>query len=282
MNTLTNERLEKLKGMASVSQLPALGIQPTELQEMVSRLLASESTLQRLNYTYNGGVEWKPPVGSQPNFSLLDAKQARIDELETQLAELHNQEPFAWARRLIRIKDGGIESYRITQTKTENSEGILYRNEIEPLYKRPVPPAASQPYTVPDAINGGYSDILESGAVDGLTRSESYAKGWNDCRTAILRSGNSPRVPDGSVPEGYALVPNTIYLDESDIESICSQCGDGGGNYGDFTCGILWVGDIQDDEGNITHGLHIYADDYPEEGSITLAKFSAAQQHKGE
>lgn len=30
-----------------------------------------------------------------------------------------------------------------------------------------------------------------------------------------------------AIPEGYALVPQQIFLDPSDIESICSQCGDG-------------------------------------------------------
>lgn len=30
-----------------------------------------------------------------------------------------------------------------------------------------------------------------------------------------------------SIPEGYVLVPQQIFLEPSDIESICSQCGDG-------------------------------------------------------
>ncbi|GLX46731.1 hypothetical protein Pcaca01_43990 [Pectobacterium carotovorum subsp. carotovorum] len=150
----------------------------------------------------------------------------------------------------------------------------------------------SQPYTVPDEMT--YADAVNFIQINGMcneTREGIAMRVHNHCRAAMLQSGNSPVwsgvdkvnspvIPDGSVPEGYALVPGTIYLDESDIESICSQCGDGGGNYGDFTRGILWVGDIQDDEGNITHGLHISSDDYPEEGGITLAKFSAAPQHK--
>ncbi|MBQ4777672.1 hypothetical protein [Pectobacterium versatile] len=153
---------------------------------------------------------------------------------------------------------------------------------------------ASQPYTVPDEWT--YNDAVQFVLINGMsneTRAGIAMHVFNHCRAAMLQSGNSPVwsgvdkvnspvIPDGSVPEGYAVAPGTIYLDESDIESICSQCGDGGGNYGDFTRGILWVGDIQDDEGNITHGLHISSDDYPEEGGITLAKFSAAPQHKGE
>lgn len=52
-----------------------------------------------------------------------------------------------------------------------------------------------------------------------------------------------------AIPEGYVLVPQQIFLDPSDIESICSQCGDGHeSGYGDFTDGLLWVGNIQRDD----------------------------------
>lgn len=82
------------------------------------------------------------------------------------------------------------------------------------------------------------------------------------------------------IPEGFVLVPQQIFLDASDIESICSQCGDGGHNYGDFSDGLLWVGDIQKDDGSIVHGLHISSADYPEEGGITVCEF--AQQLRKE
>ncbi|HHX6016759.1 hypothetical protein [Escherichia coli] len=79
-----------------------------------------------------------------------------------------------------------------------------------------------------------------------------------------------------AIPDGYALVPKNIYLDASDIESICSMCGDGNENgYGAYTDGHLWVGDIQDDDGSVSHGLHISTGDYPEEGGVTLCEFPA-------
>lgn len=54
-----------------------------------------------------------------------------------------------------------------------------------------------------------------------------------------------------AIPEGYALVPQQIFLEPSDIELICSQCGDGHeSGYGDFTDGLLWVGNIQRDDGS--------------------------------
>lgn len=76
------------------------------------------------------------------------------------------------------------------------------------------------------------------------------------------------------IPDGYVLVPQQMFLDSEDIESICSQCGNGAENeYGDYCDGLLWVGNIQDDAGNITHGLHISSADYPEDGGITLHAF---------
>ncbi|EAV2087629.1 hypothetical protein EW784_19850 [Salmonella enterica] len=84
-----------------------------------------------------------------------------------------------------------------------------------------------------------------------------------------------------AIPEGYALVPQQIFLEPSDIESICSQCGDGHeSGYGDFTDGLLWVGNIQHDDGSIVHGLHISSADYTEEGGVTVCEF-AAQPRKG-
>lgn len=84
-----------------------------------------------------------------------------------------------------------------------------------------------------------------------------------------------------AIPEGYVLVPQQIFLDPSDIESICSQCGDGHeSGYGDFTDGLLWVGNIQRDDGSIVHGLHISSADYTEEGGVTVYEF-AAQLRKG-
>ncbi|ECD1675980.1 hypothetical protein MYF05_002747 [Salmonella enterica] len=84
-----------------------------------------------------------------------------------------------------------------------------------------------------------------------------------------------------AIPEGYALVPQQIFLEPSDIELICSQCGDGHeSGYGDFTDGLLWVGNIQRDDGSIVYGLHISSADYTEEGGVTVCEF-ADQLRKG-
>ncbi|HAU3212784.1 TPA: hypothetical protein JDH54_000900 [Salmonella enterica subsp. enterica] len=84
-----------------------------------------------------------------------------------------------------------------------------------------------------------------------------------------------------AIPEGYVLVPQQIFFEPSDIELICSQCGDGHeSGYGDFTDGLLWVGNIQRDDGSIVYGLHISSADYTEEGGVTVCEF-AAQLRQG-
>ncbi|MGQ7168464.1 hypothetical protein ACUOCP_11070 [Escherichia sp. R-CC3] len=62
-------------------------------------------------------------------------------------------------------------------------------------------------------------------------------------------------IKQSGIPEGWKLVPEQMYLEAEDIESICAQCGDGGKNYGDFTNGILWVGEVSQDDG-WKYGLH--------------------------
>lgn len=76
-----------------------------------------------------------------------------------------------------------------------------------------------------------------------------------------------------AVPEGWKLVPEQMHIDATDIESICDRCGNGDQLYGEFTDGILWVGELSND-GVIKHGLNVASADYPDEGSITIYEFS--------
>ncbi|EJL4893398.1 hypothetical protein NMN01_002203 [Salmonella enterica subsp. enterica serovar Kentucky] len=107
-----------------------------------------------------------------------------------------------------------------------------------------------------------------------MVRHSDYAK--LEAKYAALAA-----VRASAIPDGYVLVPQQIFLEPSDIELICSQCGDGHeSGYGDFTDGLLWVGNIQRDDGSIVHGLHISSADYTEEGGVTVCEF-AAQLRKG-
>lgn len=102
-----------------------------------------------------------------------------------------------------------------------------------------------------------------------------------DMAVQLANAESKCRELAAATPEGYVLVPQQIFLEPSDIESICSQCGDGHeSGYGDFTDGLLWVGNIQRDDGSIVHGLHISSADYTEEGGVTVYEF-AAQLRKG-
>ncbi|MFY9960568.1 hypothetical protein [Pseudomonas sp.] len=83
-----------------------------------------------------------------------------------------------------------------------------------------------------------------------------------------------------AIPEGFALVPKEMLLSKEVIGVINFHCGDTaeeeGGQFGQYTDGRLWVGNVTDDDGNQVHGLHIMTDEYPEEGSTTLIEFPAA------
>lgn len=53
--------------------------------------VAAIRTLERLGYTHSGGELWRPPLGKRPDFDLLDAKQAEIERLRAELADLREQ-----------------------------------------------------------------------------------------------------------------------------------------------------------------------------------------------
>lgn len=77
------------------------------------------------------------------------------------------------------------------------------------------------------------------------------------------------------MPEGYVLVPQQMHLSAEAMESLCFHCGDGGFAFGDFTEGLLWVGDIENDDVTRTYGLNIATAEYPEEGSANISEFAA-------
>ena len=46
---------------------------------------AAIKTLQSLGYAYNGGQQWKPPIGTKPDFDLIDTLRAERDALQLRL-----------------------------------------------------------------------------------------------------------------------------------------------------------------------------------------------------
>lgn len=112
------------------------------------------------------------------------------------------------------------------------------------------------------------------------------ANGTSDIITRNLPIGTmlyaAPVAQAGQVPEGYALIPTRLLLDKELIECIAFHCGDGGGSYGDYQDGILFIGEITDDDGRQVHGLHLACAECEEEGYTTLVEFAAAPAQGGE
>lgn len=151
------------------------------------------------------------------------------------------------------------------QVKQLAAENAGLKNALEWLYE-----AVSMPDSgpVPDKY---YSAVTNAAAVMyEVTATESFL--------ASLRAEGAAN----AIPVGYVLMPEQIHLDADAVECICSQGGDGGYNYGDFTDVILWVGEVESDDGSKTHGLNVSSADYPEDGAINLYEFAAQLRSKSE
>lgn len=135
-----------------------------------------------------------------------------------------------------------------------------------------------------DIVGANTDDICEVVGQDGVKA----------ILAAMSATGNMPatdallaEVRAGAIPEGYVLVPQEMHLSSEAMEGICFHCGDGGFAFGEFTDGLLFVGAIDDSDGQKIHGLHIATADYPEEGCATICEFlpaptqGAAQLRKG-
>jgi hypothetical protein len=91
---------------------------------------------------------------------------------------------------------------------------------------------------------------------------------WHHCQCT------SPAVPDG-----YAVVPKRMELLPEDIAVIMYHCGgdpDATELDEQYSGGILWIGEVQEDDGRLVHGLNIASTECPEEGSTTLVELATA------
>lgn len=79
---------------------------------------------------------------------------------------------------------------------------------------------------------------------------------------------------ESAIPEGFVVVPDRINLPAESMEGICFHCGDGGHQFGAFTEGTLFIGEVENDDGSKVYGIHIATADYPEEGCATICEFS--------
>lgn len=91
--------------------------------------------------------------------------------------------------------------------------------------------------------------------------------------------------PRAAVPDGYVLVPKKFGIPADAWEAAAFAFGGPGTGEGEpyIDC-TAWIGtlDSDDDDMPAIHGLHVWCDECPEEGSITLAEFPAASSDGGE
>lgn len=78
---------------------------------------AAIATLHNLGYVYSGGQQWKPPMGTKPDFDLVDTLRAERDALQLRLN--------AADQRIDELESKLIESRKITLSGCEFSEHEL-------------------------------------------------------------------------------------------------------------------------------------------------------------
>ncbi|WP_411910294.1 hypothetical protein [Pectobacterium versatile] len=223
--------IERLRALASESPDGVL------LSSAVSRielLLAAESGMSCEMACIRHALDIPPDQSVQSG--VVDAfvrLNAEILELRNQLAEMRGQEPVAWM--VIRDRDPtfprAFEKESLADWMVEQVTLNPPAKKI-PLYSAPVPPAVSQPYTVPDE-RAAYETFIAKRLGDSIDTQRArngdpekpdymawdMTVGWIawQGRAAMLQSGNSPVSPDSSVPEGYALVPDGYALVSIDL-----------------------------------------------------------------
>lgn len=136
----------------------------------------------------------------------IEHLQSKLESSEAQLAELRGQEPFAHFIQ-VELDDDGTEREWSECSKGASGAVAAFRN--------PVPPAASQPYTVPDealranfeAYAGKNGLNIERGSIDGTYASLPTYDAWNAvlaCRAAMLQNhipDATKMVPDNAAPQ---------------------------------------------------------------------------------
>jgi hypothetical protein len=79
--------------------------------------------------------------------------------------------------------------------------------------------------------------------------------------------------PVGSVPEGWALVPQSMYVDGDTYDAMFTYFGENVEGEGRADC-EFFVGESEGDDGEKYYGLHIRMQDYPEEGCSPIVEFA--------
>jgi len=119
-----------------------------------------------------------------------------------------------------------------------------------------------------DAYEKHQDDVPETGMLDAFFILRDSIRVNTPATDAFLAE-----VRASAIPEGYVLVPQEMHLSSEAMKGICFHCGDGGFAFGEFTDGLLFVGAIDDSDGQKIHRLHIATADHQEEGCATVCAF---------
>lgn len=218
----------------------------------------------------------------------LVAENAAMKEIIDSVTDLGNEPQFHEQGMGCGLEDRGI---------TDRYEAMRYGWEqaMERVYGEVIPCAEELSFQATDAYlsrlrNEAQAEIAVM--MDGhAARYDALAKQTEDFGvdnryryTAAMFRGVAKELREGKavpesgkqsfvIPDGYALVPNEMCLSSEAMEALCFHCGDGGHMFGEFTDGVLFVGEIEPEEGKKVYGLHIATADYPEEGCATICEF---------
>ncbi|NTY83219.1 MULTISPECIES: hypothetical protein [Citrobacter freundii complex] len=132
--------------------------------------------------------------GGNLGYAMADA----VKVIDGAIAAL-GADPVAWLH-----SDNGIGIPAITRSRNVADSWFSKGWNIKPLYTAPPVPV------VPDEM------YWQDAPIEGSTRAAAYATGWNTCRAAMLKAGNSPVTQDG-----YVLVPKKLTA-ENGAKSVLS------------------------------------------------------------
>lgn len=137
-------------------------------QTLSDEVVAAVATLNHLGYAWQGGEQWKPPVGLPPPY-------INDDRAELEAYRKASKEPVAYigVNMLNDMRDESRQSGRVWINDIGGGECI-------PLYAAP----PIQDIAVPDEVTFEQA-MLE---VHGLSPAEAFQKAWNKLRGKILKS----------------------------------------------------------------------------------------------
>jgi|SRR5579859_663437 len=99
--------------------------------------------------------------------------------------------------------------------------------------------------------------------------------GEHSTERAAIGAWNT-RAQASGVPDGWKLVPEKFAISEETWGALQYVFGGPGtGEDEPYLNCMAWVGELDEDDGSKTYGIHLSCDECPEEGSVTIAEFTA-------